>query len=89
MARKTNRLFTIGYEQTPAKAVLDELEQAGVKRYRCARRRRVPPPRHRRANAAGPMSAVLLCSSGLGTPKTARRRAQRRSTRYTKSTRNV
>ena len=31
MARKTNRLFTIGYEQTPAKAVLDELEKAGVK----------------------------------------------------------
>ncbi|MEH6950182.1 DUF488 domain-containing protein [Nitrobacter sp. NHB1] len=26
-----NRLFTIGYEQTPARAVLDELEQAGVK----------------------------------------------------------
>ena len=26
MARKTKRLFTIGYEQTPAKAVLDELE---------------------------------------------------------------
>jgi uncharacterized protein (DUF488 family) len=25
------RLFTIGYEQTPAQAVLDELEQAGVK----------------------------------------------------------
>ena len=31
MARKTRRLFTIGYEQTPAKAVLDELEHAGVK----------------------------------------------------------
>src|SRR3954466_15603954 len=31
MARKTKRLFTIGYEQTPASAVLDELEQAGVK----------------------------------------------------------
>jgi len=31
MARKTDRLFTIGYEQTPAKAVLDELELAGVK----------------------------------------------------------
>jgi len=31
MARKPKRLFTIGYEQTPAKAVLDELEQAGVK----------------------------------------------------------
>ena len=31
MARKTNRLFTIGYEQTPAQAVLDELEHVGVK----------------------------------------------------------
>lgn len=31
MARKTKRLFTIGYEQTPAKSVLDELEAAGVK----------------------------------------------------------
>jgi len=31
VARKTDRLFTIGYEQTPAKAVLDELEQAGVR----------------------------------------------------------
>lgn len=30
MAR-TNKLFTIGYEQTPPKAVLDELEDAGVK----------------------------------------------------------
>jgi uncharacterized protein (DUF488 family) len=28
---KSKKLFTIGYEQTPAKAVLDELEQAGVK----------------------------------------------------------
>ncbi len=27
MAPKAKRLFTIGYEQTPAKAVLDELEQ--------------------------------------------------------------
>src|SRR6266513_4067142 len=31
MARKINRLFTIGYEQTPSRAVLDELENAGVK----------------------------------------------------------
>lgn len=30
MAR-TRKLFTIGYEQTPAKAVLDELQRAGVK----------------------------------------------------------
>jgi len=31
MARRGKRLFTIGYEQTPAKAVLDELARAGVK----------------------------------------------------------
>lgn len=31
MAAKKKRLFTIGYEQTPARAVLDELERAGVK----------------------------------------------------------
>src|SRR6202000_2163444 len=30
MAR-SKKLFTIGYEQTPSKAVLDELESAGVK----------------------------------------------------------
>ena len=28
---KAGKLFTIGYEQTPPKAVLDELEHAGVK----------------------------------------------------------
>jgi uncharacterized protein (DUF488 family) len=28
---KAKRLFTIGYEQTPSKAVLDELQKAGVK----------------------------------------------------------
>src|ERR1700727_2580834 len=28
---KAKKLFTIGYEQTPAKSVLDELEQVGVK----------------------------------------------------------
>jgi uncharacterized protein (DUF488 family) len=28
---KAKKLFTIGYEQTPARSVLDELEQAGVK----------------------------------------------------------
>ena len=27
MARRKQRLFTIGYEQTPAKAVLDELRR--------------------------------------------------------------
>ena len=28
---KSKRLFTIGYQETPPKAVLDELENAGVK----------------------------------------------------------
>jgi uncharacterized protein (DUF488 family) len=28
---RRKKLFTIGYEQTPARSVLDELEQAGVK----------------------------------------------------------
>jgi uncharacterized protein (DUF488 family) len=28
---RSKKLFTIGYEQTPAKSVLDELEHAGVK----------------------------------------------------------
>ncbi len=28
---RSKKLFTIGYEQTPPKAVLDELEQAGVR----------------------------------------------------------
>jgi uncharacterized protein (DUF488 family) len=28
---RSKKLFTIGYEQTPPKSVLDELEQAGVK----------------------------------------------------------
>jgi uncharacterized protein (DUF488 family) len=28
---KSKKLFTIGYEQTPPKAVLDELEEAGVR----------------------------------------------------------
>lgn len=31
MAKRANTLFTIGYEQVPAKSVLDELEAAGVK----------------------------------------------------------
>jgi uncharacterized protein (DUF488 family) len=31
MTRRTKKLFTVGYEQTPAKAVLDELQKAGVK----------------------------------------------------------
>ncbi|MDR3466343.1 MAG: DUF488 domain-containing protein [Xanthobacteraceae bacterium] len=31
MPKQTQPLFTIGYEQTPAKAVLDELQSAGVK----------------------------------------------------------
>jgi uncharacterized protein (DUF488 family) len=31
MAKSAKHLFTVGYEQTPPKAVLDELERSGVK----------------------------------------------------------
>jgi uncharacterized protein (DUF488 family) len=74
MARK--RLFTIGYEQTPAKAVLDELEQAGVKllvdvRAVAASRR---PGFSKRQLAAGldERGIAYLHLRGLGTPKDGR-----------------
>ncbi|MBR0873092.1 DUF488 domain-containing protein [Bradyrhizobium tropiciagri] len=75
MAR-AKKLFTIGYEQTPSKAVLDELEQAGVKllvdvRAVASSRR---PGFSKSALAAGlderGISYVHL--RGLGTPKTGR-----------------
>jgi uncharacterized protein (DUF488 family) len=74
MARK--RLFTIGYEQTPAKAVLDELEQAGVKllvdvRAVAASRR---PGFSKKQLAAGldERGIAYLHLRGLGTPKDGR-----------------
>src|SRR6185436_14392174 len=80
MARKTKRLFTIGYEQTPAKAVLDELQQAGVKllidvRAIAASRR---PGFSKTQLAAGldERGISYLHLRGLGTPKDGREAAR-------------
>jgi uncharacterized protein (DUF488 family) len=73
---KAKKLFTIGYEQTPAKAVLDELEQAGVKllvdvRAVAASRR---PGFSKTQLAAGldQRGIAYLHLRGLGTPKEGR-----------------
>ena len=80
MARKTKRLFTIGYEQTPAKAVLDELEHAGVKllvdvRAVAASRR---PGFSRTSSRPGldERGISYLHLRGLGTPKDGREAAR-------------
>jgi uncharacterized protein (DUF488 family) len=73
---KVRKLFTIGYEQTPASAVLDELEQAGVKllvdvRAIAASRR---PGFSKNQLAAGLLERGIsyLHLRGLGTPKEGR-----------------
>jgi uncharacterized protein (DUF488 family) len=73
---KAKKLFTIGYEQTPASAVLDELEQAGVKllvdvRAVAASRR---PGFSKNQLAAGLLERGIsyLHLRGLGTPKEGR-----------------
>jgi uncharacterized protein (DUF488 family) len=77
---KAKKLFTIGYEQTPAKAVLDELEQAGVKllvdvRAVAASRR---PGFSKSQLAAGldERGISYLHLRGLGTPKAGREAAR-------------
>jgi len=74
------KLFTIGYEQTPAKAVLDELEAAGVKllvdvRAVAASRR---PGFSKSQLAAGldERGIGYLHLRGLGTPKEGREAAR-------------
>lgn len=76
MARGKKHLFTIGYEQTPARAVLDELEKAGVKllvdvRAVAASRR---PGFSKTQLAAGLAERGIsyLHLRGLGTPKDGR-----------------
>ena len=77
---KAKKLFTIGYEQTPSKAVLDELEHAGVKLWStCARSR----PRGGRAfprTSSRPgldeRGIAYLHLQGLGTPKSGREAAR-------------
>jgi uncharacterized protein (DUF488 family) len=80
MASKPKRLYTIGYEQTPSQAVLDELQQAGVKllvdvRAVAASRR---PGFSKKQLAAGldERGIGYLHLRGLGTPKDGREAAR-------------
>jgi uncharacterized protein (DUF488 family) len=77
---KAKKLFTVGYEQTPAQAVLDELERAGVKllidvRAVAASRR---PGFSKTQLAAGldERGIGYLHLRGLGTPKDGREAAR-------------
>ena len=76
MARKTTKLFTIGYEQTPAKAVLDELQQAGVKLLvdvrAVAASRRPGFSKNQLAAGLDERGISYLHLRGLGTPKDGR-----------------
>ena len=76
MARKANRLFTIGYEQTPSKAVLDELESAGVKLLVDVRAvtssRRPGFSKNQLAAGLDERGIAYVHLKGLGTPKEGR-----------------
>ena len=76
MARKSNRLFTIGYEQTPPKAVLDELESAGVKLLVDVRAvtssRRPGFSKNQLAAGLDERGIAYVHLKGLGTPKEGR-----------------
>ena len=80
MARKTQKLFTIGYEQTPSKAVLDELEQAGVKLLvdvrAVAASRRPGFSKNQLAAGLDARGISYLHLRGLGTPKDGREAAR-------------
>jgi uncharacterized protein (DUF488 family) len=76
MARKAQKLFTIGYEQTPAKAVLDELERTGVKLLvdvrAVAASRRPGFSKNQLAAGLDQRGISYLHLRGLGTPKDGR-----------------
>jgi uncharacterized protein (DUF488 family) len=76
MARKIPRLFTIGYEQTPPKSVLDELENAGVKLLvdvrAVASSRRPGFSKNQLAAGLDERGISYLHLRGLGTPKDGR-----------------
>ena len=75
MAR-AKKLFTIGYEQTPAKSVLDELEAAGVKLLvdvrAVASSRRPGFSKSQLAAGLDERGISYLHRRGLGTPKSGR-----------------
>ena len=77
---KTNKLFTIGYEQTPPKAVLDELEHAGVKLLVDVRAitssRRPGFSKNQLAAGLDERGISYIHLKGLGTPKEGRQAAR-------------
>ena len=79
MARP-KKFFTIGYEQTPAKSVLDELEQAGVKLLvdvrAVASSRRPGFSKNQLAAGLDERGISYLHLRGLGTPKDGREAAR-------------
>src|SRR5712691_12775112 len=78
MARR--KLFTIGYEQTPAKAVLDELERTGVKLLvdvrAVASSRRPGFSKNQLTAGLDERGISYLHLKGLGTPKSGREAAR-------------
>lgn len=77
---KAKKLFTIGYEQTPSKAVLDELQQAGVKLLvdvrAVASSRRPGFSKTQLAAGLDERGIAYLHLRGLGTPKDGREAAR-------------
>jgi uncharacterized protein (DUF488 family) len=77
---KGKRLFTVGYEQTPSKAVLDELEQAGVKLLvdvrAVASSRRPGFSKSQLAAGLDARGISYVHLRGLGTPKNGREAAR-------------
>ena len=73
---KRNKLFTIGYEQTPPKSVLDELEAAGVKLLvdvrAIASSRRPGFSKSQLAAGLDERGIAYVHLRGLGTPKEGR-----------------
>jgi uncharacterized protein (DUF488 family) len=73
---KAKKLFTIGYEQTPARSVLDELERAGVKLLvdvrAVASSRRPGFSKTQLAAGLDARGISYLHLRGLGTPKDGR-----------------
>ena len=77
---KAKKLFTIGYEQTPARSVLDELEQAGVRLLvdvrAVASSRRPGFSKNQLAAGLDERGISYLHLRGLGTPKEGREAAR-------------
>ena len=84
---KAGKLFTIGYEQTPFKAVLDELQNAGVKLLVDVRAvvssRRPGFSKTQLAAGLDERSIGYIHLRGLGTPKDGRMAARNSSSSIT------